>query len=302
MLEGTAAKEPPCRYQTLSDFNGTSIASLTGTIFSDYIDKRVANVTHLHFNDYSSMTEALRGGKIDAIAIDEPVGRLLVYKCPDVVMFKEIVVHDTYGYAFKKGSPLRSRVDQAIEAMRRNGTLDKIASDWFDHPQEDRRLPTVKSIRPDFTGKAGVFRFGHDQVNPPMSYVASNETRGSDVELALRIATALDMELKCVPMNFDALIEAVQAGKVDMVGGSMSITAERQKSVDFSVPYYNGGLALLVLRSGKTNISSRVSFMDSISISFTRTFIDEGRYLLILKGLWVTVVISVMAAIWGTLL
>jgi polar amino acid transport system substrate-binding protein len=55
------------------------------------------------------------------------------------------------------------------------------------------------------------------------------------------------MKAEFVPMNFDALLASLASGKVDMVGGSMSITAERQKSVDFVGPYYDGGITLVIL-------------------------------------------------------
>jgi polar amino acid transport system substrate-binding protein len=47
-------------------------------------------------------------------------------------------------------------------------------------------------------------------------------------------------------MDFGAMIPALMAGKVDMLGACITITDERAKSVLFSEPYYKGGIAALV--------------------------------------------------------
>ena len=46
-------------------------------------------------------------------------------------------------------------------------------------------------------------------------------------------------------MNFATLLDALKQNKADLVGGCMSITTERQKTVDFVHPYYKGGMAVL---------------------------------------------------------
>jgi polar amino acid transport system substrate-binding protein len=47
-------------------------------------------------------------------------------------------------------------------------------------------------------------------------------------------------------MDFGAMIPALMAGKVDMIGACITITAERRKSVLFSDTYYVGGISALV--------------------------------------------------------
>ncbi len=47
-------------------------------------------------------------------------------------------------------------------------------------------------------------------------------------------------------MPFGELTAAVASGTVDMAGACMTITADRSKTVLFSAPYYQGGIAALV--------------------------------------------------------
>ena len=69
---------------------------------------------------------------------------------------------------------------------------------------------------------------------------------GLDVELATRVAARLNKRLEIVQLDFGALIPALIAGKVDLIGACITITEERKKSVLFSESYYKGGISALV--------------------------------------------------------
>src|SRR5690606_32280649 len=53
-------------------------------------------------------------------------------------------------------------------------------------------------------------------------------------------------ELEIEDMNFDGLIGALQANRVDMVMAGMSATEERKKNVDFSIEYHRSGEMFIV--------------------------------------------------------
>ena len=69
---------------------------------------------------------------------------------------------------------------------------------------------------------------------------------GFDVDIANEIADALGVELVIQEMDFDALVAALPAGKVDLVISGMNPTEERAKVVDFSEVYYNSQHGILV--------------------------------------------------------
>lgn len=60
---------------------------------------------------------------------------------------------------------------------------------------------------------------------------------GSDVEAARALAKDWGMELEIVPTTGANRIPFLQTNKADIVISSMSITPEREKIVDFSIPY-----------------------------------------------------------------
>ena len=69
---------------------------------------------------------------------------------------------------------------------------------------------------------------------------------GFDVELWDAIAKEIGMEYDLQPMDFNGIIPGLQSGQLDAGIAGITIKPERAKVVDFSDPYYNAGLLILV--------------------------------------------------------
>lgn len=69
---------------------------------------------------------------------------------------------------------------------------------------------------------------------------------GFDVDIANAIADAMGVKLVIQEMDFDALVAALPAGKIDLVISGMNPTEKRAKVVDFSEIYYNSQHGILV--------------------------------------------------------
>ncbi|MFA6928734.1 MAG: ABC transporter permease subunit [Lentisphaeria bacterium] len=243
----------PQKKSPLDSFSGKTVASLSGTVFDLHIDRRIPKVTHQYFNDLSSMRLALQSGKVAAVGLDEPVGRLMEARFPDLELVAEAVCVDQYGFAIKKENPLTAQASAVIRKLKGDGTLQVMQQRWFNPSEDGKCIPTL-DYRPDFDGSAGTLRFHHDNVSVPMSYVGQDGiSLGYDVELAARIAYELNMVFQPTPCGFSSLLETLMAGKADMVGGSMAITPERQKNVDFTDGYYTGGIFLLTRKQKGAN-------------------------------------------------
>jgi polar amino acid transport system substrate-binding protein len=86
--------------------------------------------------------------------------------------------------------------------------------------------------------------------NPPFSYQVGSAWTGFDIEIAQGIANHMGIDkVTFVPVTLDARSDAVINGQVDMVVASMTITRYRERRVDFSIPYFQDGQALLVSTS-----------------------------------------------------
>ncbi len=84
---------------------------------------------------------------------------------------------------------------------------------------------------------------------PPFEFMVSENGKskivGADIDLAQKIADKLGVELELKAMDFDALLPALQAGKVDVVITGMTPNEKRKKAVDFSDIYFKGENAVI---------------------------------------------------------
>lgn len=90
-------------------------------------------------------------------------------------------------------------------------------------------------------GEKKVLVMGTSADYAPFEFVdtaVSDEIIGYDIDLAKLIGEKLGYEVKVENMDFNSLIPALQAKKFDFVISGMTPTEERDKVVDFSVPYY----------------------------------------------------------------
>lgn len=82
---------------------------------------------------------------------------------------------------------------------------------------------------------------------PPFNFLQQDgSVAGFDVDVAQEIANRMNKKLKYVTTSWDGIIEGLRAKRYDGILGSMAVTQEREKIVDFSDPYYFSGPQLIV--------------------------------------------------------
>ena len=90
-------------------------------------------------------------------------------------------------------------------------------------------------------------RVGMELSYPPFEMTdPAGKPTGVSVRLAEALAKDLERELVVENIAFDGLIPALKTGKIDCIISSMTATPERARSIAFSEPYLETGLALLV--------------------------------------------------------
>ncbi|EOH1933001.1 TPA: basic amino acid ABC transporter substrate-binding protein [Campylobacter coli] len=86
----------------------------------------------------------------------------------------------------------------------------------------------------------------------PFNYKQDSKLTGFDTDLVEEIALKNGIEIVWVETNFDGLIPALKAGKIDMIASAMSATDERRQSVDFTKPYYMSKNLYIKLKNNET--------------------------------------------------
>jgi len=77
---------------------------------------------------------------------------------------------------------------------------------------------------------------------------SSGKWTGWEVDLAMAVCAEAKLDCTITPVAWDGIIPALTSKKIDMIAASMSITAERQKTIDFSDKYYNTPTAIAVAK------------------------------------------------------
>ena len=91
-----------------------------------------------------------------------------------------------------------------------------------------------------------VLRVGTDATFPPMEFVDNGKRTGFDIELMEAIAKNMGKQIEWVDIDFKGLIPGLMSKRFDMAVSAIYITDERKKVVDFTDPYYAGGLVVMV--------------------------------------------------------
>ncbi len=95
-------------------------------------------------------------------------------------------------------------------------------------------------------GGGPALRVGTAADYPPVVYEHEGEVVGIEAELAHRLGEAIGRRIEFVRLPFVDLIDALEAGEVDVLMSGLSITPERSARVRFTLPYMQiGQLALI---------------------------------------------------------
>jgi polar amino acid transport system substrate-binding protein len=229
---------------SVEQLGGKEFAVPTGTVADKLVSSKFPDAKFLYFNSVLDAAMAVKAGKADAAAYDEPILRNIAGKNPGLTVLPTPITVDDYGFAVRLGDQaLKDAIDGVVRDARADGTYQQMMNRWLPKQGDPGPMPAL----PAGDGSGGVLRFGTAGVTEPFSFVdGSQSVTGLDIELAKRVAARLNKRLEVVNMDFGAMIPALIASKVDMIGACITITEERKKSVLFSEPYYKGGISALV--------------------------------------------------------
>lgn len=97
--------------------------------------------------------------------------------------------------------------------------------------------------RLDDIEKRGEIKIAVFDSNPPFGFIdeTTNKIVGLDVDYANAIAKELNVKVALVPTNPANRIPLLTSKKADLIVANFTVTDERAKTVDFSLPYFATG-------------------------------------------------------------
>ena len=111
--------------------------------------------------------------------------------------------------------------------------------------------------------KRGVLRVGMEPGYMPFELMSKKgEIIGFDVDMAKRMAKAMGVKLELVNTAWDGIIPALLTNKFDILMSGMTLTQERNLSINFATPYILIGQTILLNKKVEGEVSSYVDLND----------------------------------------
>ncbi|WP_298061975.1 transporter substrate-binding domain-containing protein [uncultured Campylobacter sp.] len=99
----------------------------------------------------------------------------------------------------------------------------------------------------------GVIRIGVRDAHPPLCESNGGKFEGFEIDLANAIAKEIfgkkEGKIEFIPLSVNDRIPFLEANKLDLVIGLFSITNERKRKIDFSLPYLSVNLGVLTRKA-----------------------------------------------------
>lgn len=237
---------------------GIKIGVTTGTTYEEEANKFTKiDEVKLYKDDTLTLWE-LSNGRIDGVITDRIVGTMGIQEggYDNLKLAGDLLYKETIAVAIRKDdSSLRQAINKTISEIISDGTYEELSKKYFDinildgidyqqtHPDEeqatDNSLERVK--------QAGKITFAMSGGYPPFNYFNDkDELTGFDVDIGKEVAKRLGVTYEPVTTDWNGILEGLRSGRYDGIFGSMAITEERLKAVEFTDPYYYSGAQLIV--------------------------------------------------------
>lgn len=276
--------------------DGMRIGVQTGTSYDTLSRAEFPDAKLLYYNSITDMAYCVSAGEIDAFAVSETVALTLENEIEGITHLPEHLEELDVCFVYpknEKGRTLQSRMNEFLAELRADGTLDRITEAWITG-DADNQVTDASSL----SGENGTVHLAVESAFNPYCFIRNGEVVGIDMDLIIRFCTEYGYSLEISDMNYDAIIPSLGT-RCDMGTSGITYSEERAKQVLFSDPYSAENTVMMVRKASE---NGERSYFKSLRDSFFRTFILEERWKLIARGIETTLLISVMAALAGTVL
>ena len=278
---------------------GVRVGVSTGSI-QEQVVKDLYPEAKIYYIEKFSGYEALAQGKIDAYVYDRKQMELALENGLEGVRLLDGSIGDptriAVGISDISGIPdLENKLNSFIDELEADGTLDDMYDRWV--VRSSHEMPDIiKPLSPEFTLTVGTT--GDVE---PYSYYEGNNIVGYDMELVNRFAASINAELNIKIYDWDSIVAACKSGKTDLIASNLQYTPERAEEIHFSKILYEEQNGVMVKDTGYAG-GGMGSFISSVKDSFIKTFIKDNRYTLFLSGIFITLLITVLSILFGTIL
>jgi polar amino acid transport system substrate-binding protein len=108
-------------------------------------------------------------------------------------------------------------------------------------------------------------RIGVTPTYPPMIFRSGGQITGLEADLARLLGWELNRSIQFVDVRWEEQIPSLIAGHTDIIMSGMSITEARKVRIDFSEPYFQGGLVAAMRTEDRQKYPSPESVLGAVA-------------------------------------
>ncbi len=299
--------------EILTLLQGKTAGVMTGTPQDSIILSKLPDTKLQYFNSATDIALALEKKKIDFFALSTANYYTMVQQYKNMGYLDLVLVEYDIGTIFPKtdkGDALREQLNEYIAALKASGELEKKQDYWlYPHDWENVDIPE--------NGENGILTLATTSTLKPFSFQLNGKPVGYEIDILAGFCKEYGYGLKIQGLDFSGLLIGITTGKYDFAAGQISWTEDRAKSVNFSDFYYTQKIVPIVnaedfdtpaLITADTDTdsaegaSSSSQSQSSLGTSIQRTLIDENRWMSLLQGLLVTLIITIAGFVLANLL
>ena len=293
----------PVTSKTLEDLEapGTTFGTLTVPEWENGIRERFPEGEIRHYNTMANMYEGVESGEVDAAVgfTDERI--TLSETRPEMAMIEEPFTAVQFGFGTQKsekGEALRDELNRYLKGLKESGEYDALREKWEDPKREGDVMGDYS-----FSGEKGKLKIATGGQWTPMTFYQGETLTGEFVEIAKGFCAQAGYTPEFEAVTFSAELSGLASGTYDIVADSVVLNEERLEVVNITDPLMEDDYYLYVKREPVMKTVPKASvFVKNLKASIRRTFINEGRYKILLSGLKITLLLSVVAGFFGTIL
>ena len=209
-----------------------------------------ANVDASPYSNGALAVQAMKGGSVNAVIIDEAPAKALASKIEGIKVIDIALTEEEYAYGVDKAqSDLLSSINTILASAEFAAKKTEIMNAYFG---DGTPTPVTAKTSADSTKAAQQLVVATNAEFAPFEYKDGDKFAGVDMEIAAYIANELGLELVILDMEFDAVVTSVGNNNVDIAMAGLTVNETRKESVNFTSSYYNASQMLVVLSSDTT--------------------------------------------------
>ena len=212
----------------------------------------VAKYKITFYNDLKLMQMGIESGSVDQISVYKCVANYVTAtnKKFELVQDGGLKLSDSFCFAVRKeDTALKDELDKAIDAMKADGTLDKLIKTYITDVKPD----DIPEVEIPMTEGADLIKVGVTGDLPPLDYVnPDGSPAGFNTAVLAEISKRIGKNIEVIDIDSGARSSALSAKKIDVIfwailptGEKVPADIDKPDGAEFTKPYFQDDVAHL---------------------------------------------------------